>query len=109
MAESGVNGWNKWGLHIQKELARLTAEAAKRDGLIQTMRIEEAARRATQEACREDMRQNTRMLVDLKDIILPALQSSINSLKVKAGLWGAVAGALPTAIAIIYGLATQTP
>ena len=109
MAESEVNGWNKWGLHIQKELGRLSAEAAKRDGLIQTMRIEEAARRAAQVACREDMRQNTKMLIDLKDIILPALQSSVNSLKVKAGLWGAVAGAIPTTIAIIYGLVTNTP
>ncbi len=109
MTEPIGNGWNKWGLHIQKELERLTNEAAKRDELIQALRIEEATKSATKDALRRVVEQNAQVLVDLKDRILPAMQGSISSLKVKAGIWGAVAGALPTAVAIIYGLVTQRP
>ena len=104
-----VNGWNKWSLHIQKELERLATEGAKRDELIQALRIEEAVSQTTNEALKKALTQNTKALNNLTHTLLPAIQSSITSLKVKAGLWGAVAGAIPTTVAIIYGLVTSTP
>jgi hypothetical protein len=70
-----TNGWGEWGRHVLRELERL-------DTCTEALIRESAGLRA-------DMAKE-----------LAALNIEIASLKVKASIWGAIAGGIPATIAL---------
>ena len=84
------NGWSEWQNHVLAELQRLNACIDK----IETSKV-----------C--DHKNIQDHLVSVKDELKDAIASNreeIGKLKVKAGIWGALGGAVPVVIALAWML-----
>jgi len=75
-----TNGWNEYAKHVLKELERHSAWQDRMDEKFAAHQRDMALQHAS-------------------------LQTEIAMLKVKAGVWGAVAGAIPAAVVAFYALA----
>lgn len=93
-ASPGINGWNKWGMHVLAELERLTKEARKhnehlrRQGLVQAQMLE--AMKALEPLKAQQV----------------TLRDDLNSLTSSYGSWRWISGslqALGTLAGIIFG------
>ena len=74
--EKGQNGWNEWSKHILSELERLNS--------------------SYENLMKEVIRINDQTMKDMH-----ALKVDLATLKVKASVWGAIAGSVPVLILIV--------
>jgi hypothetical protein len=79
MTDIGLEGWGEYKRLILQELERLAKRIEDLDSKIDRFRGDDIA----------------------------SLKVEVAMLKVKAGMWGALAGAVPAAIAIIWGLVSK--
>jgi len=88
MTDNTINGWNEWSKHVLAELKRLNTCY---ETLEKANSSEHIAIRDQIIAVKEELK---------SDISIS--RADIAVLKVKAGLWGAAAGAVPGIIALIW-------
>jgi hypothetical protein len=81
----GTNGWNEWSKFVLKELERLNEQVEKLFNLVGT-RVDKETCRSSASSIRDDIK---------------TLELDVVALKVKAGIWGLIGGAIP----VIIGLA----
>ena len=106
----GTDGvWKYWARVVAGNVDRClkTIEAVQKDA--QDERVKQATRDAATEALTKEVQELRRAVELLNKKTLPGMQESITALKVKAGLWGAAAGVVPAAIAIIYAMTKAGP
>ena len=96
------NGWNQYQKLVMSELERLDKAISKasEDGSAAT----EKAQKAVEKAIEKLSTANDNHHADIKAGVL-ANKLEITKLQMKAGLWGALAGMLPSVAVILFWLA----
>ncbi len=98
--EPGSNeGWKYWAEGISGNLNRIadTLETVQTD--VQVIKVDLAERKVASKFFQEK-------LVDVCTKV-PIMQRAITALKVKAGVWGLIAGIVPVAIALVYWIMSK--
>lgn len=82
--------WAVWSKHVLMELDRLADCFERLD--------------AKQTSCRDDMRKLFHETIRKLEV---DLKTEIAALKVRSGVWGAIAGAIPALVAIVFFIAKK--
>ena len=89
--EEVTNGWNEWGTHVIKELERLNEHCDKLDDKQEAIKVEIHQTCLTIQAEINKSDQITKV--------------ELAKLKMKAGMWGAMAGMVPPCAILLIWLA----
>jgi GTPase involved in cell partitioning and DNA repair len=107
MTDSDIqkNGWGEWSKYVLKELERLNACIfvidAKLDKTLEDIVTIKGLAKEYEKAL-EDLKKNQIIISDKLDKV----SSEVVALKIKAGAWGLLAGAIPVIILIAVQLLT---
>jgi len=102
------NGWDKHKRHVEAELQRGAVERKEIMGYLREISNQLAANSVTFDSMAKDVAENRQDIKANTKAISTAFKDISNlsvELKIKAGFWGALGAAIPSAIAVIYILA----
>lgn len=103
MPSNSENGWNEWAKHVLRELERAAdANEDLRSGL-EALKIEIAKELASKNEVSELKKEFIQKTQEFS-VKIATLQADLTA---KAGLWGAVAGAIPAVVAVVLIVAAH--
>jgi hypothetical protein len=96
MTESEVkqNGWNEWSRYVLKELERLNDIVKDVQDKAAKLLADVSANRATLDSLKADIA-DLKLAQATTALAVQSLTAEVTGLKVKAGVWGALAGLIP--------------
>lgn len=93
--EAENNGWSKWQIHVLNELKRNADNNDKRQGELTQLRSAMAV-------------QFTAVREEVANVKI-SIAADIAALKVKAGIWGVIGGAIPVSLVLLIWLIQNKP
>lgn len=102
-----TNGWEEWGKHVLSELNRINNFQSSCQGGIYKSLVElRVELEKSHDLLMNELKEHRRNISTKIDLVEQNTQNNnveIGKLKVKSGIWGFAAGAIPTVLLLLYG------